>query len=95
MSGIDEQRKTEMRVRMFYSFQDLLKVLEDDDVERGEILFLDEDYNSVSDKVRLENLRRVGREKKVIVCDSIGMIREVNRLIKRVGLEEFWRQWFG
>jgi len=62
MSGIDEQKRTELRVRMFFRYEDLFKAITEEDYETGDVLFLDEEVNTQSTWTGINNLMKYARQ---------------------------------
>lgn len=94
MSGIDEQSEAELKCRMFFRVKDLLEVLKTGDFVTGDIFFLDEDINTEVYDIRLENLRKFARAEKIIITYSFPVLENLIKLVKRIGIEQFKRDWF-
>ena len=99
MSGIDEQRLTDLKVRIFFNIADLADALKNEDFKGGEVLFLDEEITISTHPpgyfTRLLNLRNLGRTKNLLVLNRWDVLKETMKTVKRLGLETFRKDWMG
>jgi len=103
LSGLDEQKEVELKVRMFFSYTELLEALQNDKIKKGDVVFLDEDCsfpNSITgltgtERRNLANLGAVLRHRRIFFIKNVSGLKQIVDLVKRMGLEEFRRKWLG
>lgn len=94
MSGIDEQPEVELKCRVFFRMGDLLETLKSEDFAEGDVFFLDEDIDTQAYNAEIENIRKFARAEKIIVTHSYPVLQNLVKLVKRIGIEQFKRDWF-
>jgi hypothetical protein len=103
LSGIDEQKEVELKIRMFFNYDELLEVLQKGDMKKGDVLYLDEDCafpyslagRTLEQRQNWENLKKALRYKGIFFIERLGVLKEVIKLIKRIGLNDFVKMWLG
>ena len=103
LSGLDEQKEVELKVRMFFSYTELLEALQNDKIKKGDVVFLDEDCsfpNSITgitgtERRNLHNLWKILRLRGVYFVNCVLGLKELVVTVKRMGMEEFKRIWLG
>ena len=93
MSGIDEQYRTELKVRIFFRMEDLVKVLRDGDFQKGDFLFIDENNDTIEYMTTLENVKTLARNEHIMISHSMTYLEELVGMIRRMGVQKFFEDW--